>query len=337
MPPIEARPKGSRSPRSAEERAITVGVSDARLGFIKALVIAVNRETGEASFDPLTGRGSNFCDSVGFGLLEWSDWGKRTGSMDLPFDLISTDFDGTIFEEFETPSIAHEFERRIAWLQERGVKWVINTGRSYDSLMLSLEQADLSVTPNYLVLVEREIHIWKNGRFAGHDVWNEQCEDKHASLFELIRMDVRELSEWVRATFPGTHVYSDAHSPMCVTARCNEESDAIQIRMQEYCETHPELVWVRNDVHSRFSHIEFSKGTALREIAERLDIPAERIFAAGDELNDLPMLRADVAGFLAAPANAVPEVREQVESEGGYVATRSFAAGVDEAIGRLLE
>ena len=256
--------------------------------------------------------------------------------MDLPFDLISTDFDGTIFEEFETPPIAPEFVRRIAWLQERGVKWAINTGRSHDSLMLSLEQANLSVTPDYLVLVEREIHIWKNGQFAGHDVWNEECEEKHAGLFELIRMDVRELSEWIRATYPGTHVYTDAHSPMCVTARSNAESAAIQERMEEYCETRPELVWVRNDVYSRFSHIEFSKGTALTEIAEMLGVPPERIFAAGDQLNDLPMLTSGVAGFLAAPDNAVLEVKERVESEGGHVAARSFAAGVAEAIELLL-
>ena len=257
--------------------------------------------------------------------------------MDLPFDLISTDFDGTIFEEFAAPPIAPEFERLIASLQEQGVKWTINTGRSFDSLMYSLDEAALSVTPDYLVLVEREIHIWKNGRFQGHDVWNELCEDKHASLFNLIRTDVRELSDWILSTFPGTHIYADAHSPMCVTARSNEESDAIQARMQEYCQTHPELVWVRNDVYSRFSHIEFSKGTALKEIADLLNVPTDRIFAAGDHLNDLPMLTAEVAGFLAAPGNAMPEVKEQVETEGGHVAELAFAAGVTAAIERLLD
>jgi len=254
-----------------------------------------------------------------------------------PFDLISTDFDGTIFEEFAAPPVAPEFEGLITSLQQQGVKWIINTGRSFDSLMFSLEEADLSITPDYLVLVEREIHIWKNGRFEGHDVWNELCEEKHTSLFNLIRADVRELSNWIQSTYPGTHVYADAHSPMCVTARSNEESDGIQSRMEEYCDTHPELTWVRNDVYSRFSHIEFSKGTALQEIADMLNVPADRIFAAGDHLNDLTMLTTEVAGFLAAPSNAMPEVKEQVEMEGGHVAEQAYAAGIAEALEQLLE
>ncbi len=256
--------------------------------------------------------------------------------MTPPFDLISTDFDGTIFEEFAAPTVAPEFESLVAQLQQQGINWVINTGRSFDSLMYSLDEARLSITPDYLVLVEREIHIWRNGRFEGHDVWNELCEAKHAHLFNLIRTDVRELSNWIQSAFPGTHVYADDHSPMCVTARSNEESDAIQTRMEEYCETHPELVWVRNDVYSRFSHIEFSKGTALLEIADLLDVAPERIFAAGDHLNDLTMLTSDVAGFLAAPANAMPEVKEQVEAEGGYVAGQAFAAGIAEALEQSL-
>ena len=248
--------------------------------------------------------------------------------MDAPFDLISTDFDGTIFEEFASPPIAPEFERLIAQLQRQGVRWIINTGRSFDSLMFSLEEARLSITPDYLVLVEREIHIWKNGRFEGHDVWNELCEEKHTHLFNLIRTDVRELSNWIQSTYPGTHVYADAHSPMCVTARSNEEADGIQTRMEEYCGTHPELTWVRNDVYSRFSHIEFSKGTALREIADTLDVPADRIFAAGDHLNDLPMLDPAVAAHVAVPSNAVPAVLARMREIGGRISEYSCGQAV---------
>jgi len=47
--------------------------------------------------------------------------------MDLPIKLISTDFDGTIFAEFETPPIAPPLVELIGQLQARGAKWVINT------------------------------------------------------------------------------------------------------------------------------------------------------------------------------------------------------------------
>ena len=256
--------------------------------------------------------------------------------MELPFDLISTDFDGTIYAEFEDPPILPEFERWIARLQEHGVKWVINTGRDFESLMFSLDHAALSVQPDYLVLVEREIHVREEGGFAEHAAWNRECEDRHREVFLSISKDVRELMAWIETTYPGTHLYADIHSPMCVTARNNDESDAIQRRLEEYCESRKDLIWVRNDVYSRFSHTQYTKGTALREIAGNLGIPSDRILAAGDHLNDLPMLTTEVAGWLAAPRNAVPDVRERVEMEGGHVASRECSLGVVEAIERII-
>ena len=79
--------------------------------------------------------------------------------MTLPIQLISTDFDGTLFAEFENPPIPEELQRLIAELQSRGAKWVINTGRDMSSLMEALAASRISVQPDYLVLVEREIHF----------------------------------------------------------------------------------------------------------------------------------------------------------------------------------
>jgi hydroxymethylpyrimidine pyrophosphatase-like HAD family hydrolase len=53
----------------------------------------------------------------------------------LPIRLISTDFDGTLFAEFESPPIPAELTDLIARLQAQGAKWVINTGRDLSSLM----------------------------------------------------------------------------------------------------------------------------------------------------------------------------------------------------------
>ena len=50
-------------------------------------------------------------------------------------------------------------------------------------------------------------------------------------------------------------------------------------------------------------------GTALAEICRRLGVGAEAVFAAGDWLNDLPMLDKRFAHFLAAPANSFLELR----------------------------
>jgi HAD superfamily hydrolase (TIGR01484 family) len=51
-----------------------------------------------------------------------------------------------------------------------------------------------------------------------------------------------------------------------------------------------------------------TKATGLAEVAERFDVPVERVIAFGDMPNDLDMLRW--AGHGVAMANAHPAVRE---------------------------
>lgn len=251
--------------------------------------------------------------------------------MSLPIKLISTDFDGTLFAEFETPPVPHELQTLIADLQSRGAKWVINTGREMTSLMLALNEADLIVRPDYLVLVEREIHVRDGIRYAGLDDWNSHCLRSHTELFERVQQDVPRLTEWVNARFRAT-VYSDAYSPFCFIAADNADASIIHDYLNDYCRGIPNLVVVRNDVYARFSHTGYNKGTALIEIARHLKITSEQIFAAGDHLNDLPMLDKKCARWLAAPANAIEEVKRTVKLQDGFVSTRSHGRGVADAL-----
>jgi len=93
---------------------------------------------------------------------------------------------------------------------------------------------------------------------------------------------------------------------------------------------------MRKDVYSRLCHAAYSKGTALAEIARGLGITADRIFAAGDHLNDLPMLDRRIAAHLVAPANAVPEVKAAVLRQGGHVSTCPHGHAVADALRALL-
>src|SRR6266496_3545615 len=95
--------------------------------------------------------------------------------MNLQIKIISTDFDGMLFAEFETPPVPGELERLIGLWQEAGAKWVINTGRDLSSLLEALARAHLSVRPDYLVLVEREIYAHEKARYVGWEDWNRAC------------------------------------------------------------------------------------------------------------------------------------------------------------------
>ncbi|HZV33604.1 MAG TPA: HAD family hydrolase [Verrucomicrobiae bacterium] len=241
--------------------------------------------------------------------------------------LISTDFDGTLFAEFENPPIPMHLQATIGEMQDRGVKWVINTGRDMSGLMEALARAHIFVKPDYLVLVEREIHCHDESQYVGWTDWNEACQRSHDALFVRVRADLPRLVSWVESRFKAT-IYEDAYSPFCLIANNNGDADAIHQFMEEYAEEVPNLKVVRNDVYARFCHENYNKGTALAEICKRLNIDSEETLAAGDHLNDLPMLDLYYARYLIAPSNAIDSVKESVARQGGFVADLPHGHGV---------
>src|SRR5205809_8137682 len=92
---------------------------------------------------------------------------SRITKNSFPIKLISTDFDGTLFAEFENPPIPEKLQSLIGQLQSQGAKWVINTGRDMSSLMEALARGKISVQPDVLVLVEREIHSHDGSCYVG--------------------------------------------------------------------------------------------------------------------------------------------------------------------------
>lgn len=251
--------------------------------------------------------------------------------MSLPIQLISTDFDGTIFAEFENPPIPSRLVSLIGDLQARGAKWVINTGRDMSGLMEALARSKISIQPDYLVLVEREIYQHDGVRYAPLVEWNAACARDHAELFARVQTEVGGLMDWVNARFRAT-VYADAYSPFCLIAGNNGDADLIHARLDEFCVRFPELTVVRNDVYARFSHVAYNKGTALAEVTRRLRLTRDQVFATGDWLNDLPMLKLEFARWLATPANAIEPVKAIVRQQQGFVSQLSHGAGVAEGL-----
>ena len=260
-----------------------------------------------------------------------SQFKKQSSISHLPIQLLSTDFDGTLFAEFENPPVPVKLQELIGRLQAQGVIWVINTGRDLSGLMEALGRSRLSVKPDYLVLVEREIYCHEDSRYVELADWNRDCSHAHAELFLRVREDVPKLMAWVNERFSAT-VYEDAYSPFCLIAEKNADADVIHSYLDKYCETVPGLTVVRNDVYARFSHSGYNKGTALGELSRRLGIAAENVLAAGDHLNDLPMLLTEYAKYLVAPRNAVETVKAKVRSQNGYVSELLQGHGIADGI-----
>src|SRR5258708_38282119 len=192
--------------------------------------------------------------------------------------LISTDFDGTLFAEFENPPIPESLQQIIGQLQSRGARWVINTGRDMSSLMETLGRARISIEPDFLVLVEREIHRHQDSSYLGLDDWNNACSRAHAELFDRVQPDLPAIVSWINDRFHA-RIYEDAYSPFCLLAGTNGDADVIHRYLVDYAQSIPCLTVVRNDVYARFSHEDYNKGTALAELTRRLGRPASDVLA----------------------------------------------------------
>lgn len=245
--------------------------------------------------------------------------------------LLSTDFDGTIHEDFGHSPIPDGFQDRVIAIRDTGGIWVINTGRDFSSLMESLGRAHARVMPDYVVTVEREIHRHVGGHYESIEPWNQRCHADHANAFKTCAPSIREMASRIEQRFDAT-LYDDTWSPLCVIARSNEQMDAIQVELEAFCREIHVLCVVRNDVYVRLSHTGYSKGTALGEIQRLTGISPELTLAAGDHLNDLSMLKPEIARFLVTPSNGIPLVQTQVRAGGGYVAGQPAGHGTLEGL-----
>lgn len=248
--------------------------------------------------------------------------------------LVCTDFDGTIHREQDRPPICEAFQSAIATLQGRGAKWVINTGRDLASLMEELARSQLHVHPDYAIVVEREIYRREQSTYVSVRDWNDRCDAVHAELFERIRADVPKIYDWVNERFTAT-VYEDPWSPFSFVGEHPDHAVQVVAYLEECFAHEPELAVMSNDVYVRLSHVDFNKGTALKKLASDLGMTREQILVAGDHLNDLPMLRAELARWVVAPSNAVPQVVQAVQREGGWLMERPASHGLSDALDRL--
>ncbi|MBG87432.1 MAG: hypothetical protein CMO80_11090 [Verrucomicrobiales bacterium] len=256
--------------------------------------------------------------------------------MDLPIKLVSTDFDGTLFCEHESPSVPTHLQELLGDFQERGGKWVINTGRDLPSLLADLRDHAIQPNPDFLVVVERLIYVREGDGFKPHTSWNAECTHKHQELALAIQKELPPLVQWINQN-TGASVFSDEYSPLAVIASSVAEMDVIQARMADLAQSLPNTSWMRNDVYARLCHADYSKGTALLEIERLLEIDASEVFAIGDHLNDLEMFQPRVAEHAAVPANAVDAVKEQILELEGTISEYSFGHAVAFELTRLLK
>jgi hydroxymethylpyrimidine pyrophosphatase-like HAD family hydrolase len=244
--------------------------------------------------------------------------------------LVCTDFDGTLIGGESESALAEFFEIMKEQRRLHKVKWIINTGRSWDTLEPEMIARGFPLLPDWVVLSEREVYRIHREHPVGDYEWNRACTETHEALFAQTAPFWKELEEFISSQ-TGAEMLEDEFSPITLRARNEHEAKRIHKFVDETLPKYPCLVLVRNDVYFRFAHETYHKGTCLQRIQAEIGLEPAHTFAAGDHYNDLPMLNTAYAKYLACPGNAIPEVQHCVTSQAGRHAPGHAAAGVVEA------
>ena len=247
--------------------------------------------------------------------------------------LLSTDFDGTLVAHGSDPVLDHGCMEYIGKLQESGVIWAINTGRSVDLLESGLTDLEFPIHPDFILTSERDIFrpSPNGGKWEPYGDWNERVAREHAQLFQSAKSVLAEVVDFVNQKTKARLLYHTAGLEGLI-AESEEELDRVTRFIDQARANQPNFHYQRNTVYLRFCHADYHKGTALAELSRLLETPRKEIFAAGDHHNDISMLDGRFAAFPACPANAILEVKETVNAADGYVASKTCGAGVHEAL-----
>jgi HAD superfamily hydrolase (TIGR01484 family) len=247
--------------------------------------------------------------------------------------LLSIDFDGTLVSRVSEPVLDDRCMELLRGLQNDGVLFAINTGRSVDLLESGLTDFSFPTRPDFILTNERDVfRPGENGeKWEAFGDWNERCAREHAELFNSAQSVLAEVVDFVNQKTKARLIYHSEGLEGLIAAD-DEEMNRITKFIERARAKQPKFNYQRNTVYLRFCHADYHKGAALAELARLTDIPRKNIFAAGDHHNDISMLDGKVAAMPACPANAIDEVKDAVRNAGGYVAKNEHGAGVYEAL-----
>src|SRR6266478_1477687 len=253
--------------------------------------------------------------------------------MHSPIKLLSIDFDGTLVSRVSEPVLDTQCMEFIRELQRAGAVWAINTGRSVDLLESGLADFAFPIRPDFILTTERDVFRpgQNGGKWEPFGDWNERCAREHLDLFNSSRSVLADVVGFVSQKTKARVIY-ETNEPIGLIANNEEEMDRVTEFIEQARTRQPKFNYQRNTVYLRFCHTDYHKGAALAELSRLIDVPREKIFAAGDHHNDMSMLDGQVAALSSCPANAIPDVKDAVRAAGGYVAQSEYGAGVHEAL-----
>jgi HAD superfamily hydrolase (TIGR01484 family) len=248
--------------------------------------------------------------------------------------LLSLDFDGTMVApwEGERVTISQSLVEHLNLLRRHGTIVAMNTGRTLELVDKALEF--FPFRPDYALTTEREIYQANGSGWEPIEEWNEECKKSHDQLYQDASGLLVDIESYL-SNRTQARLHRESGRLVGVVAQDPPEMDGIISYLDSQRRHVAEFSYQRNGIYLRFCHARFDKGSVLQGLQALLGIDPGETFAAGDNYNDLPMLRREIATHLACPVNSIIEVKTAVREGGGFVSGRIGGEGLAEALVRL--
>lgn len=247
--------------------------------------------------------------------------------------LLATDLDGTLLGPTPEFNRYNEFRDEICSRQSSGCVWVISTGRRLrDFKRVFLPLRTFGIVPDFIVTRHAYIYERKEWGWYPHILWNLKILELQIRNRIRARRVIPQLRRMIARNIPFVRVPRQESSRICF--RFNDLDSAAQgatllseaVRPYRYLR----VFRYRNEVD--VYRVPFTKGLSLMELARKVGVGSANILAIGDGHNDISMMDPRIAKHCACPANAVPEVIEAVNQNGGHIARQSHLSGVVEIL-----
>lgn len=249
-----------------------------------------------------------------------------------PSLLLCFDFDGTLVNHEGEMPFHPAMGEMLREFRRRGAAWVVNTGRGLKQTLDGLAMHNIFLLPDYIIAQECE--IYRPGFFSpwrAFGPWNRKARKAHDHFMEKHAQFLSVMQEHVATNTAAEFLMGD-FGQVGIVAKDEPELDEICQVIDKKSVQQPDIGYHRNGRYLRFCHADYSKGTALRELTRLLNLPAERVFAAGDNYNDITMLDRGIAEHIACPGNALDTVKTLVRERGGFVSEKPASEGMIEAL-----
>lgn len=265
--------------------------------------------------------------------------------------ILFTDIDGTLLDDAK--EIPKENMEAIKKAIAKGHYVVISTGRPLESAKMVVEKLGLTMKGCYLIAY--------NGGVV-YDCGNDKVLKEERLSYDCVRelMEKAEAAGIYFQTYCGTKIVTKTEGKELAAYRSHTKLDYIltddimgaltqeppkamlinlddkkcledfQKENLEWQEG-KEISFFSNDTYLEYCPVGSTKGLGMEFLCSYLDIPIENTIAAGDERNDIPMLKAAQVGV------AMKNAKDEVKACADYVTERTNnEAGIAEVIEKFL-